>query len=958
MAAVVAVYLTGGGVAPAAPAWAGAAGVPAAVAVDAVPTQAEDETSAMALAWRHRIPIEIMKERTESSQTFAQPDGTLRTVQSASPQRVRRGQSWAPVDPTLKLVDGVLAPVASTLDMRFSAGGSGPLLTIAAGPRSLALSWPRDLPTPSVRGDTATYPEVLPGVDLRLAAAADSFSEVLVVKNADAAKNPELAEVQFGLATSGVTLKQDRESGFIRAVDPAGGSVFVSDGAHMWDSPVPVVASGRAAAKGQVAPSVPDSVPHQAEPVDVELSTHALKVAPSTDMLTDPDTRFPVFIDPGFNGGKEIWTVVNRKNPNKSYWTDSNWRDSMRVGQSWGSSSDDDWRTLAHFDVRPLMGTQIIAAKVIVNVEHTADCKASPLQLWQTEAISKSNAVTWNNTKDRWWKQLAEVNATANKQSCPKSNDQVSFGQAAVKNAFQAATAYPSLTFVFRAKSESDQYQWKKLKPDSTALDVNYNRKPGKPTGFSFSPCYLECTGTLSTTSRHPGLTMRVADGDGGNLRYEYEVYDSAKTTAKSKSGTEVTGVKSNAAREWKVTAALADGQYYWRGRGCDSYICGAYSDWIGFKVDNGNPRLPTVDSNIYKPTGWNGGPGVTARFTFRPGAAADGVSRYGYSLNHGPVVMVTAGVDGIGWKDLAPGKDFFNEMVIESFDRAGNASGKVPYTFRVKPIGDSWWWSFDEPAGMTAPSEPENNRPLTMSATGARWADSGNRGASATFDGTGYLTTQDPVLDTTANGGLTVAASVMLPAPEPTDDPGEGNPPAGDDNDAPTDDNGDTVEAPAPPTRSQTAVSEDGTKTSMFRLGYRNDIDVDHDAARTPDPAWCFTLRTADNATAAETMACTTEYVIPGVWVSLVGVVDPTANEVRLYVNGTPDREGVRVVAAGRAAWEAGGAFAVGRGYNDGAAEHWSGGIDEVYAVPRVWTEQAIEQHAHPSEDEIEEPS
>src|SRR3954454_11625562 len=101
---------------------------------------------------------------------------------------------------------------------------------------------------------------------------------------------------------------------------------------------------------------------------------------------------------------------------------------------------------------------------------------------------------------------------------------------------------------------------------------------------------------------------MKVADPDGGKLRYEYEVYDSSKKIVKAKSGTEVTGVASNASRGWTTKTALSDGQYYWRGRGCDSYNCGGYSDWIGFKVDSSNPKLPKVDGGIYKLTGWNGG--------------------------------------------------------------------------------------------------------------------------------------------------------------------------------------------------------------------------------------------------------------------------------------------------------------------------------------------------------------
>src|SRR5687767_9958926 len=100
----------------------------------------------------------------------------------------------------------------------------------------------------------------------------------------------------------------------------------------------------------------------------------------------------------------------------------------MRVGQLWGGASDDDWRTLVQFNVTPLKLATIRRASVLVRVWHTANCTKSPFQLWRTNAISRSSAVTWNSTKGKWWQRLAEVKATANKQSCPTTGvDAVEF---------------------------------------------------------------------------------------------------------------------------------------------------------------------------------------------------------------------------------------------------------------------------------------------------------------------------------------------------------------------------------------------------------------------------------------------------------------------------------------------------------------------------------------------------
>jgi hypothetical protein len=893
-----------------------------------------DQAEAMRLAWKTREPVEVLAERTETSQTFANPDGTLRTREHATPVRAKRGTSWVPIDDELKVDGKVVVPKATTLDVRFSGGGDGPMLTLASGERSLALSWPYGaLPTPDLADNTATYAEVLPGVDLKLTAYADSFSQVLVVKTPVAAESSKLRELRFGLATEGITMRKDGD-GFIQAVTPEQVPLFVSDGARMWDRPQALAA---AQARTRTATSSTTPVPHEpesrrVEDIPVHLDDTSLTVVPSQAMLTDPSTAYPVSIDPGFNGGKEIWTHVSRKNPTKSYWTDSATRDQMRVGQMWHGTDTDDWRTIVQFNTSGLAAaTKIISAAVHVNVWHSADCTPSPLQLYRTSWINGAGAVTWDNTKDKMWTVLGTVNATANKNACPKGNDEVRFAQTAVKDAFAnvAGNDYTTLTLAFRAQNEANEYQWKKLVPDSTYLDVVYNRTPGVPTNLGFSPCYVACgNGTAVTTSKRPVLSMNATDPDGGTLRYEYDVYAADKTTRKATSGTTVTGVASGAQRTWTLQSDLADGAYFWRGRACDTYGCSAYSGWYGFTVDTKNPGSPSVHSDDYPSTGWNGAPGEAGEFTFSPGAAGDAVKHYTYSLNGGAEQQIAPLASGIVKRTLTPGKDLDNVLRVKAIDTAGNLSGETDYRFRVKPIGDSWYWSLDEGSGTIAASAPTNNRPASISGSGVTWSEVGKRGASAaTFTGTGHLSTASTVFNTTSEAGFTVAAWVRLPEPPPVPETGP---------------DGEQTEAPSPlPTGNRIAVSQAGTKTSMFTLGYRTDIDANGDGSN--DPAWCFSVAATDTADAASKSACTTDFVEAGTWVHMVGVVDPITDEIRLYVNGIPDADGVLAKVPGHATWEATGTFAIGHGQTGAIDAPWAGEIDEVHATPRVWTDQEI---------------
>jgi hypothetical protein len=63
----------------------------------------------------------VLGLRSETTQTFANPDGTLTEEQHLAPVRVRRGSTWVPVDLTLqKTPDGGVAPRAHPRGLRLS----------------------------------------------------------------------------------------------------------------------------------------------------------------------------------------------------------------------------------------------------------------------------------------------------------------------------------------------------------------------------------------------------------------------------------------------------------------------------------------------------------------------------------------------------------------------------------------------------------------------------------------------------------------------------------------------------------------------------------------------------------------------------------------------------------------------------------------------------------------------
>jgi hypothetical protein len=258
----------------------------------------------------------------------------------------------------------------------------------------------------------------------------------------------------------------------------------------------------------------------------------------------------------------------------------------------------------------------------------------------------------------------------------------------------------------------------------------------------------------------------------------------------------------------------------------------------------------------------------------------------------------------------IVPTKDGTNVLSVQSRTAAGATSDPRVYQFLVNPSADEWNWTFDQDSAGTATSVP-GAFPATYSPSGVSPAVPGRVGeAAVTLDGTGHLSTASPVLNTIAPAGFTVAAWARL-----TD-----------------------------LTASRTVVSQDGANTSMFRLGYRNDLDLDGDTET--DQAWCFTATTSDSPTADSVAACTTDYVVEGDWVSLVGTYDRAAGQISLYVNGTPMMGGTVVEVGYADGWSATGPLAIGRAASTDP-QRWVGDIDHVYAAQRVWESRNIDLHA-----------
>ncbi|NMO51682.1 hypothetical protein HH310_10825 [Actinoplanes sp. TBRC 11911] len=107
------------------------------------PRVAADEVSATRLAASSDERVEVLSARTEYTQVFAEPTGHFTVESAVVPQRVHRADgSWADVDLSLVEGSGDIRPRASVADVRFSDGGSGPMVTLVRSGESFTVGWP------------------------------------------------------------------------------------------------------------------------------------------------------------------------------------------------------------------------------------------------------------------------------------------------------------------------------------------------------------------------------------------------------------------------------------------------------------------------------------------------------------------------------------------------------------------------------------------------------------------------------------------------------------------------------------------------------------------------------------------------------------------------------------------------------------------------------------------------
>ncbi|NJP41844.1 hypothetical protein HCN08_00170 [Streptomyces sp. PRB2-1] len=684
---------------------------------------------------------------TQTSTTTVNPSGTTTYDSSLLPVRVRKNGAWTPVDATLvHNADGTYSPTAATGQLTLSGGGSVPLAAMGAGTEQLAFGWPTALPAPTAAGDTLTYPDVLPDIDLKVTATTlGGFSEVLVVKSATAAADPALGSLVLATHATGVTVEDAGPEG-LAAVTPGGDVAYSAPAPLMWDSAKAAgVAGARTVspavrARSAVLPSAASPQPgaHTA-PLGVDVSAGKLTLTPDRKLLTGKDTVYPVYIDPTWNphptsGARQHWNEVQQGCPTASNFDSTEYGD-PGVGDNTYSGCKGIERSYYQLAVPSVIwGAHVVSAVINTTETYAAQCDTtSTVTMYQTSAVSK--AFSWN-TKPA-------AGAKIGSQSfAPTCSSYVSGGFAATSTLVKAAAGHwSSLAFVLINANETNGYHFKRFAANPS-VSITYNRVPNAPStptvkvtgstyGCATATPYPVLGKTVATTP--PSLSALVSDPDKDALQatYTYWVGTGAKATLKSKDVS--SGQQAPASFPLAYIKGLADGTVVnWQVSVSDGEDSKANTSTCHFTVDQRAPVEPTMTADVYPDIDADGAPGAPAgtpgAFTAKvdPGTSQNNAAKFVFGLDSppptsgAPASQTKTATNNTATYTATPVAPGTHTLFAYALDSAGNESPMHEYHFTA--VGH---------AGKTYPS-------LSAAFDNTAVSDNADPGA-ANIDGAGY---------------------------------------------------------------------------------------------------------------------------------------------------------------------------------------------------------------------------
>ncbi|MBB1257627.1 DNRLRE domain-containing protein [Streptomyces alkaliterrae] len=682
-------------------------------------TEAADIPSARVAARLSGKRVEVLSERTETSTTWANKDGSLTTELAAGPIRFQDEDTGAWRDVDLDLIsasDGSVEPVAHPEGLRL-AGKSGSratslraaqkakgtdLVTLGDDDKKITLQWKGGLPAPKLDGTRAEYVNAVPGADVVVEATRTGFEQFVEIK-----ERPSGEKYSYTLPLKAKGLKaEQQDDGSVEFTDRKGRTRAVMPAPVMWDSTVDKV-SGEHTRR----------VPVEMEVVQRRGSID-LVVTPDAKFLADPATKYPVVVDPSTSALSNVFDTYVQQGETRDWSTDVE----LDLGNPGTTNSNGTPRTARSFiswNTTPIRDALVMDAKLSLWNFHSGntDCKAQPWEVWRTGAASTSSRWTSQPT---WTARKATSTQTRGNPACTSApNGWINADVTTLVQEWaseQVARGHMGL----RAASETSVPQWKRVNSANAAsnppkLTVTYNYRPKTGTKQEAGPPYFSYGGSYVVNTVRPTLRDTFVDANGDRVQGAFQIFDSATDkqvgevlrssfvpSGQPASVRVPAGVLTHG-KTYKFRTSPYDGTHYNTG----------WSAWKTFTVDTQAPSAPTrIVSTDYPADKWVKGAGQAGTFTVTP-ASAD-LNWLEWSLDGATWTKVpTAASTTPRGISITPPRDGTHTLQVRAVDRADNKSEAAEYTFHAGP------------GGFVQPSEGERTArrlPLVAEAEAGRY--------------------------------------------------------------------------------------------------------------------------------------------------------------------------------------------------------------------------------------------
>lgn len=716
-----------------------------------------DPVSAMSTARAQGKRVEDLGQRTESTVTFANPDGSWTTEAFSGLVRSKADEdTWVEIDPALRSAAGSTGkgfePKAVPFEVLFSKGQGRKLASVSAeGGSALSVAWPSDLPTAVAADDKLTFPDAASGSDLVVTSRPDGFNFSIILDQAPAAGAPLEYRVPLHLAKGEFRTHDDGSFEVVQA----GRVVASMTPPVMWDSAKP--------AEGEPSARVPVAATIEGRGAD-----RVLVLRPDMGWLTDPARVVPITVDPTLTltTTSDTW-VESFLNP-PSHDTSPE----LQVGsQNLGLNVA---RSYANFDISGLTakpGAVVSAASLELSNFSTGSCTGTPIRVSQVTSAWSAPSITWSSQPTTTATGSATSTTTFGGSGCGTEGT-VSFDAKAIVQAWQGGAANHGVQI--KADNESANTGWRKyrsLENGDTAkapkLSITYNTPPQVPPYTQVTPAGVVGS-TYHTREVKPTFTTIPSDPDGDLVTAELRIQQGGTTVQSWTSGQ----VASASAVSRTLTTALGEGSYTASWRVSDGTLTSAWSPDQAVTVDTTAPASPVLSCTNYPNNTWaSTAPATSTTCTVTASADSQWAAVWdGHEwINVPPLNNSTT-----SFTLPVPADSTFGFWVVAS-DAAGNWATSI-YTFGA---GDGGFYSPENGAQFAGPLQVNAGTPAGAYAAVLNWRTAGTstwtaatevKKAGATWNGAvdtagAISSTGDLIWEADAETGIAAPATLEIQA-------------------------------------------------------------------------------------------------------------------------------------------------------------------------------------------------